>query len=254
MRKTGQAKAAKKAGRVAAEGIVIILKSADNKQAVILEVNSETDFVARDENFLNFSNKVAEIALAHKVNDIASLAVLPFGADEKETIEQARQHLVAKIGENINIRRVNTIETEGVLASYIHGNRIGVVVNLQGGDETLAKDIAMHIAANNPQVTNPEDVSADLIEKEKEIFAAQAQESGKPAEIIEKMIAGRIKKFVDEVSLLGQPFVKDPSINVGKHLASANAEVKSFVRFEVGEGIEKEVADFAKEVMEQARG
>jgi len=238
MRKAGQAKADKKADRVAAEGIIVIARSADERTAVMIEINSETDFVARDENFTDFANKVAEAALNSSVNDIAALSnlTLPVGI----TVEQARQELVAKIGENIKLRRMERMHSEGgVIGYYLHGSRIGVMVALKNGDETLAKDIAMHVAASKPMVVNRDQVSAEAIENERDIFTAQAKESGKPQEIIDKMIEGRINKFIDEVSLLGQPYVKDPNIKVGQLLKEKNAEVVAFIRFEVGEGIEK---------------
>ncbi len=251
MRKSGQAKAAKKAGRIAAEGVIIARASEDGKKAVMVEINSETDFVARDENFLGFANAVADVALAGELEDVASLlaANIPSG----ESVEEARAALIAKIGENISVRRVQIV-TGDVLGSYIHGGRIGVVVALEGGDQELARDIAMHVAASNPQVAKPEQVSEDLLAKEKEIFMAQALESGKPAEIVEKMIGGRMKKFVNEISLTGQSFVKDPSTSVGDLLKSRNADIAGFTRFEVGEGIEKKEEDFAAEVKAQMGG
>jgi len=252
MRKKGQAKADKKADRVAAEGTIVIKASHDAKSVVILEVNCETDFVGRDQNFKELAEKVAEKALSSKITDMAALLALPL--EQSITIEQARQALIAKVGENIQLRRLELLESKGSLASYIHGGRIGVVVELTGGDQQLGKDLAMHIAANNPLVVNPEEVSKDVINKEKEIFSAQAQASGKPAAIIEKMIEGRINKFLDEVSLLGQPFVKDPSITVGQLLKQNNAKVIKFVRYAVGEGIEKQSENFVDAVMAQVRG
>lgn len=217
MRKAGQAKADKKADRVAAEGVVVIARSADGRSAVMLEINSETDFVARDENFTEFANKVAEAALNSSVTTVDGLSAttLPSG----NTVEQARQELVAKIGENIKLRRLERMHTDaGVIGYYLHGSRIGVMVALKTNDEELAKDIAMHIAASKPIVVSKDQVSADAIENEREIFTAQAKESGKPQEIIDKMIEGRINKFIDEVSLLGQPFVKNPDVKVGQLL------------------------------------
>jgi len=251
MRKSGHARADKKASRVAAEGLIMIVKSEDSKKVVIIDINCETDFVSRDENFKEFANAVANRALAAQVKDIESLLVTPLEEGSKATIEEARTELVAKLGENIQIRRLKYVEHDGVIGSYIHGGRIGVTVQLEGGDEALAKDIAMHIAATNPLVVSQEDVSQELIEKEKEIYTAQAEESGKPKEIIEKMINGRIQKYLDEVSLLGQPFVKDDSQTIARLLQSANAKVVSFNRFVVGEGIEKEEGNFAEEVMAQ---
>lgn len=254
LRKSGQAKAAKKADRTAAEGTIIINLSSNHHDAVMLEVNCETDFVARDSNFLTFAKDAAYAALTNKATDINKLGQLPISDKDKTTIEEARQHLIAKIGENIQIRRATAIHANTSVAHYIHSHRIGVLVQFEGGDANLGKDIAMHIAASNPQVIAPENVSQELITKEKEIFMAQAQSSGKPADIIEKMIGGRIKKFLDEVSLLGQPFVKDPNQTVAQVLKAANAKVVHFVRFEVGEGIEKKVENFAEEVMAQVRG
>ncbi len=252
MRKAGQAKADKKADRIAAEGMIVIARSADCQSAVMLEVNSETDFAARDESFTEFANKVAEVALHGAANDPEGLANENVQAGT--TIEQARQELVAKIGENIKIRRLAKMQAEdGVVGYYLHGSRIGVMVSLKNGDESLAKDIAMHIAANRPLVVNRDQVSAEAIETEREIFQAQAKESGKPQDIIDKMIEGRINKFIDEVSLLGQPFVKDPNIKVGQLLKEKQAEVISFVCFEVGEGIEKKEDNFVEEVMAQVR-
>ena len=252
MRKSGMAKADKKAGRIAAEGKVEILASDDNKSVVIVEVNSETDFVAKDDNFLSFTAKVAQCALSNKANDAEALSAM--NADGG-TVNELRQALIAKIGENITVRRSIYIESQGdSLGIYQHGARIGVVVDMKGGSEELAKDVAMHIAASKPVCINPADVPADEVEKEKEIFSAQAAQSGKPAEIIEKMITGRINKFLNEISLTGQPFVKDPDTTVGKLLKGAGAEVLRFERIEVGEGIEKKVDDFAAEVMAQAKG
>lgn len=251
MRKAGQAKADKKADRVAAEGIVVIARSSDGRSSVMIEINSETDFVARDQNFTDFANTVAEVALNSSVTDIDALSNL--NVSTGITVEQARQQLVAKIGENIKLRRLERMSCDGVIGTYLHGSRIGVMVALKGGNEELAKDIAMHIAASKPMVVSRDQVSADAIENEREIFTAQAKESGKPQEIIDKMIEGRINKFIDEVSLIGQPYVKDPNIKVGQLLKEKNAEVLSFVRYEVGEGIEKKEDNFVEEVMAQVR-
>lgn len=253
MRKSGAAKAVKKAGRVAAEGRVIIATAADNKQAALVEVNSETDFVAKDDNFSSFAEQVGEKVLESGVTDMAQLADLPL--TDGTSIEETRKALIAKIGENIQVRRADVVTTEnGLLGSYQHGMRIGVVVELEGGDESLAKDIAMHIAASKPVCVSEDQVPAELLEKEKEIFVAQAQESGKPAEIIEKMVTGRLKKYLAEITLLGQPFVKDTDKTVAQLLKEAGATAKQFVRFEVGEGIEKKQEDFAAEVMAQVKG
>jgi len=248
LRKSSGMKAAKKAGRTAADGVVATRVADDCSFGVLVEVNSETDFVARDENFLGFVRKVVDAAFNSKQTDVATLM-----AGE---LESDREALVQKIGENIGVRRIVLIDADaGVVGSYVHSNnRIAVLVKLKGGDQDLAKDVAMHVAAVNPQVVSAADMPAELVAKEKEIFMAQAQDSGKPAEIIEKMIGGRIKKFLAENSLTEQAFVKDPDITVGKLVASAGAEVISFVRFEVGEGIEVEKVDFAEEVAAQLKG
>lgn len=246
MRKSGQAKAAKKAGRTAAEGVAVVKTAADGSYGVMVEINSETDFVARDENFLAFAQKVVDQAFADKQTDVT---VLMAG-----DLETARQALIQKIGENISVRRIAMV-AGGTVASYIHSNKkIGVLVALNGGDEELARDIAMHVAAVTPIVINPEEVSAEIIAKEREIYTAQAQDSGKPVDIVEKMIDGRIRKYLAEVSLVSQPFVKDPDTLVGNLLKKAGASATAFVRYEVGEGIEKEVVDFAAEVAAQVRG
>ena len=245
LRKSSGMKAAKKAGRTAAEGIVAIESAPDGSLAAMVEVNSETDFVARDENFLNFVQTVVGKAFEQRSNDIDLLA----GGD----IEEARQALVQKIGENISVRRVVVHEASaGVVGGYVHGNnRIAVVVSLRGGNAELAKDVAMHIAAVNPQVISPDQMAEEVVAKEREIYAAQAQESGKPAEIVEKMIDGRIRKFLSENSLTEQAFVKDPDTTVGKLVSAAGSEIIGFSRFEVGEGIEVEKVDFAAEVAAQ---
>ena len=242
MRKSGAIKAAKKAGRVAAEGV--ILAKTEGSVALIAEVNCETDFVAMDKSFLAFANKVAEIALANKIDSVEALSAAAY---DDTTVEDARATLVAKIGENISVRRLQIIEGEN-LGAYVHSGKIGVVSVLKGGDADLAKDIAMHVAASAPQFVKPEDVPADVVAKEKEIQLQIAIDSGKPAEIAEKMVTGRMAKFTGEVSLTGQAFVKDPSMKVAKLLKDAGADVESFIRLEVGEGIEKKEEDFAAEV------
>ncbi|MGK0305381.1 MAG: elongation factor Ts [Gammaproteobacteria bacterium] len=245
MRKNGQAKAAKKAGRIAAEGV--ILTKVAKGVATMMEVNSETDFVARDDGFVKFGQKLIDTAFANKINDIDTLNNTEVDGIK---ISDLRDTLVAKIGENISPRRVVTVEGDN-LGAYVHSARIGVIAILQGGDEELAKDIAMHVAASSPQFVRPEDVSAEVVAKEKEIQLDIALQSGKPPEIAEKMVAGRMKKFTGEISLTGQPFVKDPSILVADLLKSKGADVINFVRFEVGEGIEKKEEDFAAEVAAQ---
>ena len=253
MRKSGAAKAEKKAGRIAAEGLIVVSTSDDGKAAAIVEINSETDFVARDENFKAFTKAVASTALANRTANIAAL--LDASLESGESVETARTSLIATIGENIGVRRVRIVEAnDGALGSYIHGGRIGVVVALRGGDQELAKDIAMHVAASNPQFINPEDISEDVYNREKEIFTAQALETGKPAEIVEKMIEGRMRKFAAEVCLVGQAFVKDPSTTVGQLLKQKEAAATAVIRLEVGEGIEKKEDDFAAEVMAQVKG
>lgn len=242
LRKSGQAKAAKKAGNIAADGAIIIAK--DGNTAIVLEVNSQTDFVAKDDNFTAFANKVANAALAARETDVEKIAALTV---DGQTVEDARVALVQKIGENIQVRRAQLVEG-ALLATYIHGIRIGVVVAMQGGNEELARDVAMHIAAAKPEAVAPENVPAAAIEKEREIAAAKAAESGKPANIVEKMVEGAVKKYLSEVSLVEQAFVKDPETKVGQLLAKNGAQVVQFVRMEVGEGIEKKESDFAAEV------
>jgi len=242
MRKSGAIKAAKKAGRVAAEGVV--LAKTEGAVALIAEINCETDFVGMDKSFLAFANQVADIALANKVTDVEALGALAY---DDITVEEARANLVAKIGENISIRRLQLVEGEN-LGAYVHSGKIGVISVLTGGDAELAKDIAMHVAAASPTYVKPEDVPAEVVAKEKEIQLQIAIDSGKPAEIAEKMVTGRMAKFTGEVSLTGQPFVKDPSVKVAKLLKDAGADVVTFIRLEVGEGIEKKEEDFAAEV------
>jgi elongation factor Ts len=249
MRKSGAANAAKKAGRIAAEGIISIKQ--DDNTAIILEINCETDFVAKDENFLKFSDDVIDAIATQSPGDVDTLMGLTVG---DRSLEEANQQLIAKVGEKITVRRFEKRTSKGQLGTYLHGNRIGVIVELDGGDEALAKDLAMHIAASKPVCISEDQVSEDILNKEKEIFSAQAAESGKPADIIEKMVTGRIKKYLKEITLLGQPFVKDPDQTVAQLLKSANATVTSFLRYEVGEGIEKKEDNFAEEVMSQAKG
>ena len=244
LRKSSGMKAAKKAGRVAADGVVRVAINGD--QGTLLEVNSETDFVARDDNFSAFADKVIAEAAESDTTDVASLM--------NEELESARSALVQKIGENITVRRVAKVDAS-VIGTYVHSNeKIGVLIGLVGGTAEVAKDIAMHVAAVNPMVVHPSEVDPVVIEKEREIFAAQASNSGKPPEIIEKMVGGRIRKFLSEISLVEQPFVKDPDQTVGQLAEAAGAKIIAMVRFEVGEGIEKEEIDFAEEVMAQARG
>ncbi len=251
MRKSGAAKADKKAGRVAADGAIKALVSEDGKTAVIVEINSETDFVAKDENFQAFSDQVATAIMENKPGSVEEVSALTLASGQ--TVEEARQALIAKVGENIQVRRFELVSTEGGVASYLHGSRIGVLVDSTASAE-MSRDVAMHIAAVNPQYVDQDSVPAEFIEKEKSILIAQAESSGKPAEIIEKMIQGRLNKLLAEVTLVGQPFVKDPDQTVGKLLSSAGASISGFIRFEVGEGIEKKTEDFAAEVAAQLKG
>jgi elongation factor Ts len=248
MRKSGAAKADKKAGRVAADGAIKLMVSDDGKTAVILEINSETDFVAKDDNFQAFADQVLAVIAGQQPASVEQLASLQL--ESGQSVEEARQALIAKVGENIQVRRFQRIESDASIASYAHGARIGVLVD-SSADADLARDIAMHIAAVNPQFVDQNAIPVEFVEKEKGILIAQAESSGKPAEIIEKMIQGRLDKFLAEVTLMGQPFVKDPDQKVSKLLANAGAKVNSFIRYEVGEGIEKKVEDFAAEVASQ---
>ena len=244
LRKSSGMKAAKKAGRTAADGLVSV--KVEGGYGVVVEVNSETDFVARDEGFQAFVAAVVNAGFSSKATDMAALM--------EGDLESAREALVQKIGENISPRRISSVEAD-VVGGYVHSNnRIAVIVGLSGGDEELAKDVAMHVAAVNPAVVSSDQMPTDIVAAEKEIFAAQARESGKPEEIIEKMIVGRVNKFLKESSLVDQPFVKDPDTSVGNLVKAAGAEILSFVRFEVGEGIDVEEVDFAAEVAAQVQG
>lgn len=247
LRKSGQAKADKKSSRVAADGRIVIVT--DGLKASMTEINSETDFVAKDENFVSYAETVAACVLNSSVADVLSLSAETL--DDGRTVESARTDLVAKVGENISVRRFERLEAVEHLGSYTHGARIGAIVSLKGGDAALARNIAMHVAALNPVCVDEDGVPANTLERERRIFAEQAAESGKPPEIIEKMVTGRVAKFLKEVTLVGQPFVKDPDLSVGKLLANAGAEVTSFVRYEVGEGIEKKEDNFVEEVISQ---
>ncbi len=251
MRKSGQAKAAKKAGRIAADGLVVITASEDGKSAAMAEINCETDFVAKDESFSSFAGAVAARVLNSDVDDVDALVQQPLHDGEETTIETTRENLISKIGENISVRRFVRVASSGSIYSYRHGVRIGVVVDMEGGDAELGRGIAMHIAASNPVCVSEAEVPADTLAKEREIFRAQALESGKPENIVDKIIEGRVRKYLQEVTLNGQPYVIDPDTTVGKMLEKAGATVISFTRFEVGEGIEKKQEDFAAEVMAQ---
>ena len=249
LRKSGQAKADKKAARVAAEGTVLIKGAPDGHRYVVIEVNSETDFVAKDEHFVGFAETVAEAALTGEHADVAAL--MDAESDGK-TLETRRQELVAKVGENIAVRRFQVLQSSETIGSYLHMGRIGVLVELQGGDSGLARDLAMQVAATSPRYVSAAEVPEDELAKEREILAAQALQEGKPEEIVQKMVEGRLRKHLDEVTLTGQPFVKDPDTKVEKLLAAVGASALSFVRYEVGEGIEKKEDDFVQEVMAQA--
>ncbi|MGB1009659.1 MAG: translation elongation factor Ts [Thiolinea sp.] len=248
MRKSGAAKADKKAGRTAADGCVVIAIADDGKQAAITEVNSETDFVAKDENFARFANAVGAAVLANQPADVDAISALDL---DGQSVEEARAALIAKVGENIQIRRFETINSDDHIASYQHGAKIGVVVAMNGGDAELGKDIAMHIAASRPVCVDESGVPAEVVEKERAIQLDIAMQSGKPQEIAEKMVDGRMRKFLGEITLSGQPFVKDPDQTVGKLLKAKGATVTSFTRVEVGEGIEKKQENFADEVAAQ---
>jgi len=250
LRKSGQAQADKKAGRVAADGKIVVAQ--DDNRAVVVEVNSETDFVAKDDNFIAFAEAVAAAALASGTTDVVALSGVQLA--DGRSVEEARTELIQKVGENIGVRRIETVTGEGVIASYTHGARIGAVVALEGGDTELARDIAMHVAASNPMCIDESGVPRETLENERRILTEQAQDSGKPADIVEKMVSGRVNKFLKEITLLGQPFVKDPDVSVGKLLAGRNATVTAFVRLEVGEGIEKQQDNFVEEVMAQVKG
>ena len=251
MRKQGLAKADKKATRVAAEGVIAIERSADGRAAAMVEVNCETDFVAREQDFRAFSAAVAAQAVADRPASLEALLAAKLGT---ETVEERRRALVAKIGENIGVRRFVRVETPEHLGAYLHGSRIGTLVALKGGTAELAHDLAMHVAASNPRYLSTREVPQEVIAKEREILSEQARGEGKPPEIVAKMVEGRLRKTLGEVTLLGQPFVKDPDVTVEKLLKGAGAEVLSFERFEVGAGIEKKQEDFVAEVMAQVKG
>ncbi len=252
MRKQGVAKADKKATRVAAEGVVTVARAADHRSAAMVEVNCETDFVAREQDFRAFVHAVAECALAAKPADLAALAEakLPSG----QSVDVRRRELVAKIGENISVRRFAVVSSGDHLGAYLHGTRIAALVAIKGGSQQLAYDLAMHVAASNPRYLTQADVPAEVVAKERVILTEQAQREGKPAEIVAKMVEGRLRKSLGEITLAGQPFVKDPDVSIEKLLKGAKAEVLGFERFEVGAGIEKKQDDFVAEVMAQVKG
>ncbi len=252
MRKSGLAKADKKSGRTAAEGSIGAQVSADGKIVAMVDVNCETDFVAKGDDFVAFVNDITSTLLTENVESNDQLQAMTLASGE--TVDEKRRALIAKLGENITVRRFAKFASEGGKACYLHGSKIGVIVDLAKDDRELGKDVAMHIAASNPSYLNEDEVPAADIDKEKEIFSAQALESGKPAEIVEKMISGRIKKFLGEITLVGQAFIKDDKMSVGQLLKSKDNNVTRFTRFEVGEGIEKKEENFAEEVMAQVRG
>ena len=251
LRKSGQAKAAKKSARVAAEGHIVIRVSPNGETATLLEVNCETDFVAKDKQFVDFCNKVADVTLDDGVQTIEDLENF---TDGNIAVKDMQAALVAKLGENIQIRRFNKLRRGGnILASYSHGHRIGVLVDMQNADAELAKDIAMHIAASKPVCLSEAEVDADLLAKEKEILTEQTKQSGKPDHLIEKIVAGKLKKYLNEITLLGQSFIKDMDQSVAHILKAQSASVQAFIRYEIGEGIEREQENFAEEVMAQVK-
>lgn len=251
LRIQGQAKADKKAGRVAAEGLVAVKIDPQSSAGVIVEVNCETDFVAKKDEFRDFVDELANLVLQGEPRDVEALSTMQVGG---RSVEETRRDLIAVIGENITIRRFARIEsTDGAISDYVHNGRIGVLVSMTGGDEQVGRDLAMHVSWGKPLCLSEADVPQDELAKEKAILVAQAAESGKPPEIVEKMVEGRLKKYLKEITLLGQPFVKDPDQSVQKYLANAGATAHDYVRFEVGEGIEKKADNFAEEVMAQVR-
>jgi elongation factor Ts len=252
MRKQGLAKADKKATRIAAEGVVVVEKAADGRTAAMVEINCETDFVAREQDFRGFAQAVAATALAGRPASLDALLATKLASGE--SVDERRRALVAKIGENIGVRRFVVLSSEGNLGAYVHGTRIGALVVLKGGDAALAHDLAMHVAASNPRHLSAADVPAEVVAKEREILTEQARGEGKPPEIVAKMVEGRLRKSLGEITLLGQPFVKDPDVSIEKLLKGAKAEVVAFERFEVGAGIEKKQDDFVAEVMAQVKG
>ncbi|HLS81564.1 MAG TPA: translation elongation factor Ts [Steroidobacter sp.] len=253
MRKAGLAKADKKASRVAAEGVIAIERSADAKRAAIVEVNCETDFVAREADFQSFAAGVAKAALSVAPADLEALAGVKL--ESGESVDERRRALIAKIGENISVRRFALVEAPAVVGAYLHGTRIGALVAMKAGDEAVAKDLSMHVAAINPARVSAADVPQDEIERERAIFMEQAKNdpktAGKPEEIVAKIVEGKVRKWLNEITLLGQPFVKDDKQSVEQYLKKAGGEVVSIVRYEVGEGVEKKQEDFAEEVRKQ---
>ncbi len=253
MRKAGMAKADKKAARTAAEGVIVVRRSADGNSAAMVEVNCETDFAARNDQFQSFAVAIADLILDRVPTDLDALLSQPMSAGQ--SVDDVRKALIAKVGENIAVRRFARYQTDsGIINAYLHGSRIGVLVELEGGGGDLAKDVAMHVAASHPAFLSADQVPADTLDKEREILSAQARDSGKPDNIIEKMVQGRLRKYLGEITLLGQPFVKDPDQTIETLLNAQNARVIRFVRLELGEGIERKNENFADEVMAQVRG
>jgi len=252
MRKQGLAKADKKATRVAAEGVIAIAVAPDGRSAAMVEVNCETDFVAREQDFRAFAQQAATVALAQRPASLEKLMTLALASGE--SVDERRRALVAKIGENIGVRRYALLEASGRLGAYVHGTRIGALVAVEGGEPSLAHDLAMHVAASNPKYLSPAHVAPEVIEKEREILSEQARGENKPPEIVAKIVAGRLRKTLNELTLTGQPFVKDPDVSIEKLLKAAGAKVAKFERFEVGAGIEKRQEDFVAEVMAQVKG
>ena len=255
LRKKGKAKADKKSGRIAAEGAIGLALAADSGSGALVEINSETDFVAKQDEFREFANFVAQRALDERPTDVAALLAVPVEQGGGQTIGERIRDMIMRIGENISLRRFQVVESAGGrVGAYVHGGRIGVLVDLAGADKSVGKDIAMHVAASRPLAVGEADMAPDVLKKEREILLAQVADSGKPPEIQEKMVTGRMRKYLGEVTLLGQPFVKNPDQTVEKYLEGAGASVSAYSRFEVGEGIEKRTENFAEEVMAQVQG
>ncbi len=255
LRKKGQAKADKKSGRIAAEGAIGLALAADSGSGALVEINSETDFVAKQDEFREFANFVAQRALDERPTDVAALLAVPVEQGGGQTIGERIRDMIMRIGENISLRRFQVVESAGGrVGAYVHGGRIGVLVDLAGADESVGKDIAMHVAASRPLAVGEADMAPDVLKKEREILLAQVADSGKPPEIQEKIVTGRMRKYLGEVTLLGQPFVKNPDQTVEMYLEGAGASVSAYSRFEVGEGIEKRTENFAEEVMAQVQG
>ncbi len=251
LRKKGMAKAAGKAGRIATEGLIKLKVGKEDKQSALVEINCETDFVARDDNFKQFAERILATVFSHQIDDIDVLKDIPI--DGEKTVENICQELVVKLGENIHVRRMTLLQSDGLLGGYLHGDRIGAVVALSGGNVDMAKDIAMNVVANKPQYISPEFVPEDILAKEREIYRAQVLESGKPESIVDKIVQGRVQKFLSENCLIYQPLVKNPDMTIEALLKEKGATIQAFIRMELGEGIEKKKDNFAQEVMEQAK-